>query len=134
MCDEPVERLAPEAFKAALLARGWNSEKLAVRWELTRRRLDQLISDPDRPRYYEDALRGLPVRKWSRANLPDDMSEGEFKLIERLERAPLPLIYKRDGWAPERYPRGVSKQDFKRLLQRSQSLVKIELGILQLDE
>lgn len=134
MNDELIEVLAPEAFKAALKERGWTSGLLSKRWDLTRRRLDQLIGDPDRPRYFEDALHGLPVRKWARVNMPQDMSDGEFKLIERLERAPLPLVFKRDGWAPERFPRGVNKDDLKRLLARDPALVKIELATLSLND
>lgn len=34
---------------------------LSERWGMTKRRVMQIIADADRPRYYDDAVRGLPM-------------------------------------------------------------------------
>lgn len=51
----------PEAFKNELDSRGWRADMLAQRWGMTKRRVQQIIADPDRPRYYDDAVKSLPV-------------------------------------------------------------------------
>ncbi|MGL5538808.1 hypothetical protein CF123_17755 [Aeromonas veronii] len=52
--------MTKEEIKALLKKKGWTQRALADRWELTERRIGQMISDPNRPGYYDDALRGLP--------------------------------------------------------------------------
>lgn len=59
----PVKELVPlppEVFRAELESRGWTPNMLSLRWGMTRRRVMQIIADADRPRYYDDAIRGLP--------------------------------------------------------------------------
>jgi hypothetical protein len=51
----------PDEFKQAMNSRGWEAEMLAIRWGMTKRRIQQIMADPDRPRYYDDAVDNLPV-------------------------------------------------------------------------
>lgn len=53
--------MTPEAFKAEIKRRGWEPELLAIRWAMTKRRVNQIIADADRPRYYDDAVMALPA-------------------------------------------------------------------------
>ncbi|KIL03049.1 hypothetical protein EGJ28_24170 [Stutzerimonas xanthomarina] len=53
--------LAPDAFKAEMKKRGWDADLLAVRWGMSKRRVNQIIADADRPRYYDDAVMALPA-------------------------------------------------------------------------
>lgn len=53
--------MAPDVFKAEIKRRGWETESLAIRWAMTRRRVHQIIADADRPRYYDDAVMALPA-------------------------------------------------------------------------
>jgi len=53
--------MTPEAFRSELQSRGWTPQMLSERWGMTRRRVMQIIADVDRPRYYDDAARGLPM-------------------------------------------------------------------------
>lgn len=57
----PLPPIPPEEWKAILLQKGWTAELLAMRWKLTKRRIDQIIADVDRPRYLDDAVNNLPV-------------------------------------------------------------------------
>lgn len=60
--DTDVEELVaitPDEFKTALLGSGWDAERLAKRWGMSKRRVNQIIADADRPRYYDDAIRAL---------------------------------------------------------------------------
>ncbi len=58
---EELTPLAPEDFKKILADKGWNPEMLASRWGMTKRRIQQIAADPDRPRYYDDAIGNLPI-------------------------------------------------------------------------
>lgn len=56
--------LAPStsgAFAKSLMKKGWSSKLLSERWGLTKRRIDQIIANGNRPAYYDDAISGLPV-------------------------------------------------------------------------
>jgi len=53
--------MSPEAFRAELESRGWTADMLAKRWGMTKRRVQQLVADVDRGRYYDDAVKALPV-------------------------------------------------------------------------
>lgn len=66
---EELVTIPPEEFKEVLIACGWDAERLAKRWGMTKRRVNQIIADADRPRYYDDAIRALsiPVDKPKRA-------------------------------------------------------------------
>lgn len=46
-------------------SRGWTPEMLAIRWCMTKRRIQQIMADSERPRYYDDAVDNLPfvIRK-----------------------------------------------------------------------
>ena len=57
-----VQRLSPEAFKAAVKGKGWTYRALAERWHLSEVRVSQIARDGDRPFYYDDAIHGLPER------------------------------------------------------------------------
>lgn len=60
---DEVKPLSPQVstlYLDTLTRKGWTTRQLAIRWALTKRRIDQIIADEDRPRYYEDALAGLP--------------------------------------------------------------------------
>lgn len=52
---------SPEEFKAVMDSRGWSSDMLAIRWDMTKRRVRQIIADTERPRYYDDAVDNLPI-------------------------------------------------------------------------
>ncbi len=52
---------SPDEFKAAMECRGWSPDMLAIRWNMTKRRVRQIIADTDRPRYYDDAVDNLPI-------------------------------------------------------------------------
>ncbi|MDU4254581.1 hypothetical protein [Pseudomonas sp.] len=53
--------LTPDQFKELMKAKGWKPEKLALRWGMSKRRVQQIAADAERPSYYDDALRGLPT-------------------------------------------------------------------------
>lgn len=61
--------MTSDQLKAELAVRGWTAETLALRWGITRRRAQQILSykDGERPCYYDDAIRGLPLLKKKRA-------------------------------------------------------------------
>ncbi|MDN4500123.1 hypothetical protein QYE73_22810 [Pseudomonas mosselii] len=52
--------MTPDEFKALMDSRGWDALLLSQRWGVSKRRVQQIIADTDRPRYYDDGLRGLP--------------------------------------------------------------------------
>ncbi len=58
---KPLAVKTPDEFKQAMDSRGWAPEMLAVRWCMTKRRIQQIIADHDRPRYYDDAVDNLPI-------------------------------------------------------------------------
>lgn len=53
--------MPPEKFRTELARRGWDAEMLRIRWGMTKRRVQQIIADEDRPRYYDDAILALPT-------------------------------------------------------------------------
>jgi len=55
-----VVPMTPEEFKTLMEARGWDTLLLSQRWGMSKRRVQQIVADADRPRYYDDGLRGLP--------------------------------------------------------------------------
>ncbi len=58
---EQLVPMTPDAFRTELKTRGWTAQMLSERWGMTKRRVMQIIADVDRPRYYDDAVRGLPL-------------------------------------------------------------------------
>lgn len=55
-----VVPMTPDEFRALMAARGWDALMLSQRWKLSKRRVQQIVADTDRPRYYDDGLRALP--------------------------------------------------------------------------
>lgn len=53
--------MSPDSFRAEMKSRGWTHEILGQRWGMTKRRVQQIAADADRPRYYDDAVRALPI-------------------------------------------------------------------------
>lgn len=58
---EKLSPLSPEEFKKVLDDKGWSADSLAARWGMTKRRVQQITADADRPRYYDDAIGNLPI-------------------------------------------------------------------------
>jgi hypothetical protein len=58
---KPLAVKTPDEFKQAMDSRGWAPEMLAIRWCMTKRRIQQIMADHDRPRYYDDAVDNLPI-------------------------------------------------------------------------
>lgn len=56
-----IEPMSCEAFANELESKGWTPELLGKRWGVTKRRIQQIIADSDRPRYYDDAVKSLPI-------------------------------------------------------------------------
>ena len=52
--------MTPDEFRALMAARGWDALMLSQRWKISKRRVQQIVADIDRPRYYDDGLRALP--------------------------------------------------------------------------
>lgn len=55
-----VVPMTPDEFRALMATRGWDALMLSQRWGMSKRRVQQIVADTDRPRYYDDGLRGLP--------------------------------------------------------------------------
>lgn len=55
-----LKPMSPAEIRAVIKRRGWSTDLIATRWGMTRRRVQQLVADEDRPRYYDDAVNGLP--------------------------------------------------------------------------
>lgn len=58
---KPLAVKTSDEFKQAMENRGWSAEMLAIRWCMTKRRIQQIMADQDRPRYYDDAVENLPI-------------------------------------------------------------------------
>lgn len=58
-----VQRLTPEEFKAEYRRRGWSGKDLAAHWGKHPVSLSKIVNDPERPRHWDDAVRGLPQYK-----------------------------------------------------------------------
>lgn len=58
---KPLDIKTPQAFRATMESRGWTPDMLAIRWRMTKRRVQQIMADKDRPCYYDDAVDNLPV-------------------------------------------------------------------------
>jgi hypothetical protein len=58
---EKLTPLTPEEFKRSCPIRGWSPDMLAIRWGMSKRRIQQITADADRPRYYDDAIGNLPI-------------------------------------------------------------------------
>lgn len=51
----------PEEFRKTMESKGWTLEMLGLRWDVTPRRVRQIMMDTTRPRYYDDAVENLPL-------------------------------------------------------------------------
>lgn len=58
---DELKPVAPAELKELIEKKGWNPELIAMRWGMTKRRVQQIIADSDRPRYYDDAINNLPL-------------------------------------------------------------------------
>lgn len=63
-----LERMSSQEFKGMLIGKGWQVNEVASRWGLKRVRMSQILADEDRPLYYDEALRALPVRIQTQKN------------------------------------------------------------------
>lgn len=55
-------RLRPSEVRLLLSEKGWSVSNLAFFWDkMARETLSRLISDPRRPRHWDDAFRGVPI-------------------------------------------------------------------------
>jgi hypothetical protein len=52
--------MSADALRAAVYAKGWRLNALAVRWGLSAGGLSRIVNNPARARYWDDAVRGLP--------------------------------------------------------------------------
>lgn len=59
---EPLQRMTPNEFRAELMRKGWTFVELAQRWQMSANWMAKVAARPDRPRYWDDAVRGLPDR------------------------------------------------------------------------
>jgi hypothetical protein len=60
--NQAKSTVQPNAFKRALYARGWTMRELAAHWDITPEYMRRVAGNPDRPRWFNDALKGLPRR------------------------------------------------------------------------
>ncbi|AZQ13310.1 hypothetical protein STH12_04284 (plasmid) [Shewanella khirikhana] len=58
---DELKPVAPDDLKELIAKKGWSPELIAMRWGMTKRRVQQIIADTDRPRYYDDAINNLPL-------------------------------------------------------------------------
>lgn len=61
MAVKELVPMTPDQFKAEIKSRGWDAGRISLRWGMTKRRVLQIVADDDRPRYYDDAIRSLPL-------------------------------------------------------------------------
>lgn len=61
-------RLTAEQFKAVITGKGWTYRALAAYWEITPVWVSNVARNTDRPKHYDDAVIGLPVRLNLRRN------------------------------------------------------------------
>ncbi len=58
----PLELMTPNEFRAELVRKGWTYVELGQRWDMSANWLAKVAGRVDRPRYWDDAVRGLPDR------------------------------------------------------------------------
>ena len=58
----PLERLTPSEFRAEVVRKGWTFVAIGRRWDMSANWLAKVAGRVDRPRYWDDAVRGLPDR------------------------------------------------------------------------
>lgn len=68
----PLERMTPNEFRAELVRKGWTFVELGQRWEMSANWLAKVAGRVDRPRYWDDAARGLPDRLRSAGRVKED--------------------------------------------------------------
>lgn len=57
-----VGRMTPNEFRAEVKRKGWSFVKLGEHWGMSANWLIKVAGRVDRPRYWDDAVRGLPER------------------------------------------------------------------------
>ena len=55
-----LARMTPNEFRAELKRKGWTFVELGERWGMSANWLAKVGGRADRPRYWDDAIRGLP--------------------------------------------------------------------------
>ena len=58
----PLELMSPNEFRAELVRKGWTFVELGQRWDMSANWIARVAARADRPRYWDDAVRGLPDR------------------------------------------------------------------------
>ena len=58
--SRPPPPLSPEEYRAELKRKGWTYARLEERWGLSANWLVKVAGKVDRPRHWDDAVRGLP--------------------------------------------------------------------------
>lgn len=58
----PLERLTPAEFRAEVVRKGWTFVAIGRRWDMSANWLQKVAGNAQRPRYWDDAIRGLPDR------------------------------------------------------------------------
>jgi hypothetical protein len=53
--------MSKDEFKDGILSKGWSLSNLAWRWGITAEYLSRLITNQNRGRHWDDAVRGLPT-------------------------------------------------------------------------
>lgn len=57
------ERMTPTAFKSAYRLKGWTGKSLAARWEVSNAWVSKIANNAERAPHWDDAVRGLPIKK-----------------------------------------------------------------------
>ena len=58
------EKLNAEEIKLILKEKGWTQREVGERWNLSERRISQIVTQDERKQYYTDAFKGLPAKDW----------------------------------------------------------------------
>lgn len=56
----PLTLMTPNEFRAEIKRKGWTFVELGERWCMSANWLAKVAARADRPRYWDDAVRGLP--------------------------------------------------------------------------
>lgn len=86
-------RLTAEQFVAAFEGKGWTHVALAAHWRVHRTRIWQIARDPQRPPYFDDAVRGLPVVGAALAKKRPGRPRGKVRKAPMLRAVPPGLRY-----------------------------------------
>lgn len=68
----PLKLMTPNEFRAELKRKGWTYVELGERWSISANWLAKVAAREDRPRYWDDAIRGLPEQIGGRGRAKED--------------------------------------------------------------